>query len=146
MDKTKLAYWLATGLFCAALGFSGVAHTLHLEPVATSMAAMGYPAFFMTIIGIFKLSGVIVLLVPGLPLLKEWAYAGFAFNLIGATASHAFSGDEFSHTIAPVMVLGICSASYLLRPGSRRLSESISFSREERESRERNYGREIAST
>jgi hypothetical protein len=81
----------------------------------------------MQIIGLAKILGVITVLVPGYPLLKEWAYAGLCFNLAGATASHAFSGDPLSHTIRPAIVLGLCAASYLLRPAARRLSSAPTF-------------------
>ena len=69
-------------------------------------------------------------LIPGRPLLKEWAYGGLTFNLLGATASHAFSGDPFDHTIRPFMILMIGAASYLLRPESRRLPQTSSFAGE----------------
>jgi hypothetical protein len=85
------------------------------------MTNLGYPLYFMTIIGTAKLLGVIAVLVPGQPLLKEWAYAGLTFNLMGATLSHAFSGDPFSHTVRPATILLIGVASYLLRPATRRL-------------------------
>ncbi len=70
-------------------------------------------------IGTFKLLGIAALLAPRMPLLKEWAYAGFTFNLIGATASHLYAGDSISHWVQPLVVLGVCAASYLLRPDSR---------------------------
>jgi hypothetical protein len=127
METRKLAYWVATGLFCSVLAFSGIAHFTHLGFVAESMAALGYPEYFMTILGLAKLLGVVALLAPGRPLLKEWAYAGFAFNLLGATASHAFAGDALGHTIRPAIVLMLCAASYLLRPPSRRLAAAPSL-------------------
>ena len=65
--------------------------------------------------------GVAALLAPGLPLLKEWAYAGFTFNLVGATASHVFGGDPISETIRPAIILALGAASYHWRPASRRL-------------------------
>ncbi|MFQ5418289.1 MAG: DoxX family protein [Myxococcota bacterium] len=116
-----LAYWMVTGLFCAVVGFSGIAHFSHLERMVEAMTHLGYPLYFMTIIGVAKTLGVLAVLSPGRPLLKEWAYAGLCFNLIGATASHAFSGDPWSHTVRPAIVLGLCVASYLLRPKARRL-------------------------
>ena len=116
-----LAYWIVTGLFCAVVGFSGFAHFSHLENMVEAMTHLGYPIYFMTIIGLAKMAGVIAVLVPARPLLKEWAYAGLCFNLAGATASHAFSGDALSHTVRPAIVLGLCVASYLLRPEARRL-------------------------
>ena len=125
MNSPLLAYCVTTALFCAVLAFSGAAHFLHVDMMVESMTALGYPLYFMTVIGVFKLLGVGALLAPGRSLLKEWAYAGFAFNLIGATASHIFSGDPLSHSIRPFIVLGIGAASYLLRPASRRLAESF---------------------
>ena len=93
MARNPIGYWIATGLFCAMLTGSGLAHLTHVEFIAESMAELGYPPYLLTILGTAKLLGIVALLAPGRPLLKEWAYAGFAFNLIGATASHAFSGD-----------------------------------------------------
>ena len=87
---------------------------------------MGFPAFVMTILGAAKLLGVLALLVPSRPLLKEWAYAGFAFNLLGATASHGFVGDPLGETLPPLVVLSVGVASYLLRPASRRISAAPS--------------------
>ena len=124
MASKSLAYWIATGLFCTVLGFSGFAHFTHVEFVVESMTELGYPAYFMTIIGAWKLLGVAALLAPRQPLLKEWAYAGFAFNLIGATASHAFSGDPLGVIARPAIILAIGAASYLLRPAKRRLASS----------------------
>ncbi len=127
MNRRLLSYWITTGIFCAVLGFSGFAHFTHLEPMVEAMTKLGYPLYFMTLIGSAKILGVIALLASGRPHLKEWAYAGFSFNLIGATASHAFSGDHLSETIRPAIVLGICAASYLLRPEERRLPSSPAF-------------------
>ena len=70
--------------------------------------------------GTAKLLGVIALLMPGFPLLKEWAYAGFTFDLLGASASHAFVRDPLMETALPLIILGIAAASYVLRPASRR--------------------------
>ena len=114
-------YWPATGLFCAVLAFSGVMHGFRIGPMLESMTALGYPPYFMTILGTAKLLGVAALLVPGKPLLKEWAYAGFAFNLLGATASHLYVGDPFSEFMGPVSLLAIASLSYLSRPADRRM-------------------------
>ncbi len=124
MASKNLAYWIATGLFCAVLGFSGFAHITHVEFIVESMTGLGYPAYFMTIIGAWKLLGAAALLAPRQPLLKEWAYAGFAFNLIGATASHAFSGDPLGVAARPAIILAIGAASYVLRPTDRRLAAS----------------------
>ena len=117
----NFAYWVVTGLFCAVLAFSGIAHFSQLEDILQAMTAMGYPPFFMRILGVAKLLGVVALLAPGYPLLKEWAYAGFAFNLIGALLSHMAVGDPFGEWLPPIVLLGLAAASYHLRPADRRL-------------------------
>jgi hypothetical protein len=129
MTSKHLGYWVTTGLFCLVLAGSGVNHLLHVDFMVENMTALGYPVYFMTIIGAFKLLGVGALLAPKLPLLKEWAYAGFTFNLIGATASHFYSGDSFGHAIMPALVLVVGLLSYALRPESRRLVASPSFAK-----------------
>jgi hypothetical protein len=90
--------------------------------MAGEMMTLGYPAYVMTILGIAKLLGVGALLIPGRPLLKEWAYAGFTFNMLGATASHLFVGDPMSETLPPLVLLCLGAVSYQLRPASRRLA------------------------
>ena len=129
MEPRSLVYWLTTGVFCLVLSFSGVTHFLHAEFMVENMSLLGYPVYVMTILGSFKLLGVATLLAPRLPMLKEWAYAGFTFNLIGATASHLFAGEPFSHWIRPLVVLGIGAVSYLYRPASRRLADSVTFAK-----------------
>jgi uncharacterized membrane protein YphA (DoxX/SURF4 family) len=85
------------------------------------MAALGYPAYFVTILGAWKLLGGLALLAPRLPRLKEWAYAGIAFDLTGAAFSHAAVGHPAAKVIAPLVILGLAAASWALRPASRRL-------------------------
>ena len=121
MNRKTLAYWIVTGLFSAVVGFSGFAHITHLDNMVEAMTHLGYPLYFMSIIGLAKILGVVAVLAPARAHLKEWAYAGLCFNLAGATASHAFAGDPLSHTVRPAIVLGLCVASYLLRPEARRL-------------------------
>ena len=71
---------------------------IRYEEQREAMAELGYPVYLMTILGVAKLLGVLALLLPGTPLLKEWAYAGFTFDLLGASVSHAFVG----HSIAQI--------------------------------------------
>ena len=121
MSKQLIAYWAVTALFCFAMTASGTMNLLRVEQMKESITALGYPEYLMTILGVAKVLGVIALLIPGAPLLKEWAYAGFTFDLLGASASHAFVGDPIAETIVPLVVLGIAAASYFLRPATRRL-------------------------
>lgn len=121
MNKRVIAYWLTTMLFCLAMTSGGALNLLRAEIQKESIQALGYPEYLMTILGVAKLLGVIALLMPGVPLLKEWAYAGFTFDLLGAAASHAFVGDPAIEVLLPLIILSIAAASYWLRPPSRRL-------------------------
>lgn len=123
MPRRRLAYWIATALFCGLFALGGAGHLARAAWVAEGMQRLGYPPYVMTLLGVAKLLGVAALLAPRRPLLKEWAYAGFAFDLLGAAASHAFVGD-FSQTWRPAFVLVLGIASYLLRPAERRLPQT----------------------
>lgn len=121
MNKRRWVYWIATGLFCLLFALAGMGNLLRIDAQREAIAALGYPSYLMTILGVAKLLGVIALLTPGLPLLKEWAYAGFAFDMLGASASHAFVSDPVPSVIVPLVVLGLGGVSYAFRPDSRRL-------------------------
>src|SRR5215467_10585459 len=82
---------------------------------------LGYPPYLLTILGFWKVLGAIVILAPGLPRLKEWAYAGVFFELTGAAASWALHGDPVAEIASPIVLAAIALASWMLRPASRRL-------------------------
>ncbi|MEE8107286.1 MAG: DoxX family protein [Planctomycetota bacterium] len=117
----SFAFWTTTCLACLAMGAGGVMDLLHAEQVMTALTHLGYPEYVATILGVGKLLGVAVVLVPGLPRLKEWAYAGLVIDLVGAFASHLFVGDPIADLIPPVVILVLTLASWVLRPASRRL-------------------------
>ena len=121
MNGKTIGYWLATALFSLALGAGGLADVMLVDSMRDAMSHLGYPMYFAQILGTWKILGVLALLAPGLPRLKEWAYAGFVFNLTGASLSHAFSGDAAVEVVIPLVLLGVAAASYALRPASRRL-------------------------
>ncbi len=89
--------------------------------IAEAMKHLGYPMYFTMLLGVWKLLSVPALLAPGLARLKEWAYAGVAFDLTAAAVSHAAVGDELPKIIIPIVLLGIAAASWALRPDSRKL-------------------------
>ena len=138
-NKSKLiAYWLSTGLFASAFLAGGIAE-LSSAPTATATAhALGYPLYFLTILGVWKLLGAAALLAPRLPLLKEWAYAGIFFDLTGAAASHAASGDAAGKVATPLVFLLLAAASWALRPSARRLksASTLAQSAQDRATRE----------
>ena len=121
MNGKLIGYWLLTGLFCLAMGAAGVLNLIRFEGQQESMSGLGYPVYLMSILGIAKVLGVIALLIPKTPLLKEWAYAGFTFDLLGASASHGFAGHAIPEVIVPLVFLAVLAGSYSLRPASRRL-------------------------
>src|SRR5258707_10537608 len=114
-----IGYWVATGLLAAAFLAGGAAELASAPAVVTSTLALGYPAYVLTIVGLWKVLTVPALLAPRLPRLKEWAYAGIFFDLSGAAASHAFSGDPPGKIATPLVLLLIAVASWALRPGAR---------------------------
>ncbi len=125
MKMHVIGYWIATALIALSMASGGVLDVMHGEQVMVGMRQLGYPDYFATILGVFKIAGAIVILLPGLPRLKEWAYAGIAFDLIGASASHAFSGDPVAKIATPLVLLVIMFASWWLRPGGRKLAGPV---------------------
>lgn len=121
MNKRTLLFWLSTVLFCLMMLFSGVVNAMHLDAALEVMRNLGYPDYVLTILGVWKILGVLALLAPGFPLLKEWAYAGFAFDISGAFFSHLAVGAGLTEALGPLLFLGMGAASYLLRPESRRI-------------------------
>jgi hypothetical protein len=98
MKKNQTLYWIIIGLFSAFMLFSAVPDILVVPDAVTFMSHLGYPKYFIPFIGIAKLLGVIALLVPGFPRIKEWAYAGFFFDLTGATYSQ-IANDGFQPAV-----------------------------------------------
>ena len=127
MDKQNpgrgkvIGYWAATGIAGFAFVVPGILNLIHFPHIAQDMAQLGYPAYVMDILGVWKIAGALTILSPGFPRLKEWAYAGMIFDLTGAAASRAFSGSEPVLMIVPLCIALIVAASWALRPGSRRL-------------------------
>jgi len=122
--KTRLIiYWIATGLTAFVFLSGGVVDVARPEFALHGMRLLGYPDYFMVILGVWKVLGGVAVLLPGTPRLKEWAYAGMLFDLTGATASHASTHDSVAHIVTPLIILGIVIVSWALRPQSRRLGE-----------------------
>ena len=110
------AYWVATILGPASFVIGGYLHLTRDPQVMTTLAHLGYPPYFATIMGVWKLLGAIAIVAPGFPRLKEWAYAGFFFDLTGAAATRAFVGDGVVDIIAPLAFLALVAASWALQP------------------------------
>ena len=117
-----IAYWVTTALVASELAIGGVWDILQMPKVSDLIARLGYPQYFLIILGIWKLLGAIALVIPRFPRLKEWAYAGVLFDLSGAVASLFASGLISVGTVAyPILMIGVAIASWALRPASRRI-------------------------
>ena len=114
-------YWLATALLLSELVLGGIWDVLRVPRVRELIERLGYPTYFLVILGVWKLLGAVALVIPRFPRLKEWAYAGIVFNLTGALISHVVSGDIEPGPMAYLVVMiGATAASWFLRPPSRR--------------------------
>lgn len=122
MKTRTVAYWITTALLAFAFAAGGLFDMSGSPEVAASLAHLGYPAYFATLLGAWKLLGALAIVVPGMPRLKEWAYAGMVFDLTGAVVSHVAVGDAVSQLVAPVVLLGVLAASWALRPAGRVLA------------------------
>jgi uncharacterized membrane protein YphA (DoxX/SURF4 family) len=125
MKARAIGYWACTVLVAFSFLSGGVAHLMRAPQVIEGISTqLGYPVHFVIILGVWKLLGGAVVLLPRLPLVKEWAYAGMIFDLTGATAAHAAVGDDARHILAPQGIAALVVASWALRPDSRRLKNS----------------------
>ena len=120
--KIKLiGYWATTAFLAFAVLSGGAAELAHRRDNVEGLVLLGYPVYFATIIGFWKVLGGITVLAPRFPRLKEWAYAGIFFNMTGAAASHAASGDAAWHVIVTGSLAVLAVASWALRPPDRTL-------------------------
>lgn len=119
--KTASAYWTFTIVAALFFAVPGAALLLRVPHFTDDMAKLGYPAYFLTILGVWKLLGVIAILAPGLPRLKEWAYAGMVFDLTSAVVSRTVTGGDAIKILPPLVVLAIVLLSWRLRPAGRAL-------------------------
>lgn len=117
----RIGYWLITGAVVLAFLGSGLGNLLHAPHIALDMAHLGYPSYFLTVLGTWKIFGAVAIALPGFPRLKEWAYAGMMFDLTGAAASRAALGDGTVMIVAPLVVACFVVASWALRPSGRSL-------------------------
>jgi len=117
-----IAYWVTTALLALTYLYGGYIDLAQPDDFTEKTAKLGYPLLFFRILGVWKLAGAVVVLVPGLPRAKEWAYAGFVINLTAAAATHVGIGDPPGDLIPPAVLLAFAVASWALRPASRRLA------------------------
>jgi hypothetical protein len=120
--RNKIIYWVATLWMSLGMVSSGIVQLMRMQDeLDRTVDHLGYPIYFLTILAIWKFLGVAVALAPKLPLIKEWAYAGFFFAMSGALISHLVMNDPVSEVFPSTMLLILTIISWYSRPESRKL-------------------------
>lgn len=127
--RNKIIYWIATLWLALGMFSTGMVQLLRVEsegalspPGVWGIKQLGYPVYFLTILAIWKLLGVVAVLIPKFPLLKEWAYAGFFFIMTGALFSHIATGSAVSEFFPSLLLLVLTVVSWYFRPAERKLA------------------------
>jgi hypothetical protein len=120
--RNKIIYWIATIWLSLGMVSTGIVQLTGMKEEEAKFAELGYPTYLLTILGIAKLLGVIAILVPKFPLLKEWAYAGFFFIMVGAIFSHMASNSAASELFGPALLLVLTTVSWYFRPAHRKIT------------------------
>jgi uncharacterized membrane protein YphA (DoxX/SURF4 family) len=124
----KIIYWISTLWLALGMTSTGIVQLLRMDaegavapPGVYGIKYLGYPVYLLTILGIWKILGVVALLIPRFPLLKEWAYAGFFFIMSGAIFSHIAVGDPVSEIFPSLLLLILTIISWYFRPAERKI-------------------------
>ena len=127
--SNKTAYWVATIIFSAFMLMDAIGGITRAQAGVDVLNHLGYPVYLLTIVGVAKLLGVVAILQTRYTTIKEWAFAGFAFNFIGGAASRAFVGDSIGEVIFPIIMFGVLLIPYMLWKKSDRMrAERLSLS------------------
>jgi len=119
--RNKIIYWTSTILVVLGLLPGGIGQIFHAKWSVDLIRPLGYPEYMLTIIGIWKVMGGIVLLIPKIPLIKEWAYAGFFFAMSGAVISHLAVGESMNKIVSPLALLILIMLSWYFRPADKKI-------------------------
>jgi len=118
--RDKIIYWISTIWLALGMVSTGVVQLMKMKEEVDMFIRIGYPIYLLTILGVWKILGVIAVLIPKFPLLKEWAYAGFFFAMSGAVFSHLAVGDEAKELFGPVLLIVLTVVSWYFRPADRK--------------------------
>ena len=124
--RKKIIYWIATAWLALGMFSTGLVQLVREKKENDLVLALGYPAYLLTLLGIWKVLGVLTVLIPKFPLLKEWAYAGFFFAMSGAIISHLTVSDGTNKIFPPLLLLLLTMVSWYFRPANRKLINKIS--------------------
>lgn len=119
--RNKIIYWIATLWLALGMVSTAVVQLMKMKDEVDSITRLGYPVYFLTILGVWKILGVVVVLMPKFPLVKEWAYAGFFFAMSGATLSHIAAGDPITEIFPSLLLIVLTVISWYFRPVDRKV-------------------------
>jgi hypothetical protein len=126
--RNRIVYWISTIWLALGMLSTGTLQLFKVKaegavapPGVYGITHLGYPVYFLTILGVSKILGVVALLIPKFPLLKEWAYAGFFFAMSGALFSHIASGDSITENVPALLLLILTVISWYFRPVDRKI-------------------------
>ena len=119
--RNKIIYWIATAWLALGMLSTGFVQLFKMQSEVDNFTQLGYPLYLLTMIGVLKILGVAALLVPKFPLVKEWAYAGFFFAMLGAIFSHIAAGDKMNEIFPPLLLLILTVISWYFRPADRKV-------------------------
>lgn len=122
MTKTKkIIYWIATLWLSLGMVSTGIVQMMNMKEEVAFILKLGYPMYFLTLLGVWKILGVVAVLAPRMPLLKEWAYAGFFFMMSGAVYSHIAAGSPVGEIFPALLLLVLTIVSWYFRPADRKI-------------------------
>jgi uncharacterized membrane protein len=119
--RNKIIYWIFTAWLALGMISTGIVQLLKTDDEVANVTQLGYPVYLLTILGIWKILGAVVVLVPKFALLKEWAYAGFFFAMSGAVFSRIATSDPINKMLPSLLLLALVVISWYFRPANRKL-------------------------
>lgn len=119
--RNKIIYWVATLWLALGMLSTAIVQLIKVEEEVGNIIQLGYPVYLLTILGIWKILGVVVILIPKFGLFKEWAYAGFFFVASGAIASYVAAGQPITSALPAALILALTVVSWCFRPDDRRV-------------------------
>ena len=125
--RNKIIYWIATVWLSLGMASTGIFQLIQQKEIVEGMTRLGFPNYFLIIIGVWKILGLIAILIPKFPLLKEWAYAGFFFLMTGAIFTHFAVGDNLIEFFGPSLLLLLTIMSWYFRPDNRKLNFNLQW-------------------
>ena len=126
--RNKIIYWIATAWLALGMLSTGAVQLFKAKEGqggADMIIHLGYPIYLLTLLGIWKILGVVAVLIPKFPLLKEWAYAGFFFVMTGAIFSHIASADSVTEIFPSLLLLILTVISWYFRPADRKTNSQL---------------------